>query len=76
MQYVVMKDDASGEVELIGRFGGASNNFVDEILTPEGWEFAPVLESLLFDGQLEDISEEEAKALIARRSKLPERQAA
>jgi hypothetical protein len=65
-QYVVMKDDKTQEVELIGRF----NNGVDEILLDGKWESNGVLYSFQMDGMLDEISEAEALKIIAQREEL------
>jgi hypothetical protein len=65
-QYVVMKDDETQEVELIGRF----ENGIPEILSDGKWESNGVLYSFQMDGMLDEISEAEALKLIAQREKL------
>lgn len=65
MKYVVMKDDKTGEVIKLGRFGGKPG-YVDETYFPKsGWQQDNTLYSDLLDGQLEEISEAEADHLIA-----------
>jgi hypothetical protein len=65
-QYVVMKDDETQEVELIGRF----ENGVPEILLDGKWESNGTLYSFQMDGMLDEISEAEALKIIAQREKL------
>jgi hypothetical protein len=65
-QYVVMKDDETQEVELIGRF----ENGIPEILSDGKWESNGVLYSFQMDGMLDEISEAEALKIIAQREKL------
>ncbi len=72
MQYVVMKDEETGEVDVLGRF----DKGIDEVLIDGKWESNGLLYSLQFDGLLEEISETEAKKLIAKQSQQPQLQAA
>ncbi len=65
MKYVVMKDDETGEIIKLGRFSGKPA-YLDEMYLPlSGWQKDNTLESDLFDGLLEEISETEAKRIIA-----------
>ena len=66
MKYVVMKDDETGEIMKIGRFSGKPN-YLDEYYSPltDEWKEDNTLYSNLLDGQLEEISEAEAKRIIA-----------
>jgi hypothetical protein len=66
MKYVVIKDDKTGEIMKIGRFSGKPN-YIDEYYSPlsGNWEDDNTLYSNLFDGLLEEISEAEAKRIIA-----------
>ena len=72
MQYFVMKDEETGEIELIGRFRkfGIGESFLDD-----KWSSDSQLIRLLHDGLLEEISETEAKDLIEK-LKQPQLQAA
>jgi hypothetical protein len=65
-QYVVMKDDETQEVELIGRF----ENGIPEILSDGKWESNGILYSFQMDGMLDEISETEALKIIAQREEL------
>jgi hypothetical protein len=65
-QYVVMKDDETQEVELIGRF----ENGIPEILSDGKWELCGTLYSFQMDGMLDEISEAEALKIIAQREEL------
>ena len=70
MEYVVLRDEETGEVEKIGRF---SANGLAEQFCDEHWETDSSLYSLMFDGLLENISETEAEKIIAlqrRREKI------
>lgn len=71
MQYVVLKDEESGEIEVIGRF----KRGIGEVWQNGRWESAGMLQSLLIDGLLQEISETEAKILL-RAQKQPQLQAA
>ena len=62
-QYVVVRDEITNEVELIGRF----ENGLGEILKDGKWQSNGVIYSLQMDGLLEDISEAEAMKLIAQK---------
>ena len=66
MKYVVMKDDESGEIMKIGRFSGKPD-YLDEYYSPlsNTWQEDNTLYSNLLDGLLEEISESEAKRIIA-----------
>ena len=65
MKYVVMKDDETGEVIKLGRFSGKPD-YVDEYYLPiSGWQRDNTLYSDLLDGLLEEISEREARRIIA-----------
>ncbi len=61
-QYVVVRDEITNEVELIGRF----ENGLGEILKDGRWQTNGVIYSLQMDGLLEDISEAEALKLISK----------
>ena len=66
MKYVVMKDDETGEIMKIGRFSGKPD-YLDEYYSPlsNTWKKDNTLDSNLFDGLLEEISETEARRIIA-----------
>ncbi len=72
MQYVVLRDEESGEVEIVGRFlkYGIGETWLDG-----KWQSDSTLYSNLFDGLLENITEAEAKKLIAEKD-VPQLQAA
>jgi hypothetical protein len=63
MKYVVIKNAETDKVRKLGRF---SENAVTERYSLQGfWVEDNTLESDLFDGLLEEISEAEAKRIIA-----------
>lgn len=63
MKYVVMRDEETGEIITLGRF---HENALTERYSIQGfWVEDNSLESDLFDGLLEEISETEAKQIIA-----------
>ncbi|MBA2737421.1 MAG: hypothetical protein H0U50_11625 [Pyrinomonadaceae bacterium] len=66
MKYVVMRNDKTNEVLKLGRFSGKTD-FIDEHYSPAKNDWVPdnTLYSDLFDGLLEEISEREAKQIIA-----------
>lgn len=64
MKYVVMRDD-KGKILTVGRFSGKPD-YVDEYYLPiSGWQRDNTLYSDLLDGLLEEISEREARRIIA-----------
>ena len=69
MKYVVMKDDETGEIMKLGRFRKSqdSDYVFDEFYSPwsGNWEDDNTLYSNLLDGELEEISETEARRIIA-----------
>ena len=69
MKYVVMRDEKTKEVLKLGRFGGKPD-FIDEHYSSakNDWVRDNTLYSDLFDGLLEEISEREAKQIIAAES--------
>lgn len=73
MQYVILRDEETDEVEVIGRFRKYG---IGEIFFNDKWESNSLLYSLQFDGLLEEISEKEAQRLIAERSHQPQLQTA
>lgn len=72
MEYVILKDEKTGEIEKIGRFLG---NGLAEQFYRDHWESDASLYSLMFDGLLEEISEAEAEKIIALQRR-PEKVAA
>lgn len=68
MKYVILKEQETNEIEKLGRFRKDENSA--DILTETyfpvaGWEKDETLYSQLLDGVLEEISEAEAKRIIA-----------
>ncbi len=63
MEYVILKDEETGNIEKIGRF---RKNGIAEQLCEDHWESDASLYSLQFDGLLENISEAEAAKIIAQ----------
>ena len=63
MEYVVLRDEETGEIEKLGRF---LENGLTEQFCNDRWERDSSLYSLQFDGLLEGISEAEAKKIIAQ----------
>jgi hypothetical protein len=72
MQYVVMKDIETSEVDFVGRF---KDNAIGEIWQDGKWVAYSNLVSDLLDGLLENITEAEAKKIISKQRK-PDLQAA
>ena len=72
MQYVIMKDYETNEIDLIGRF---KSKGIGEIWQNGEWIPYSNLISDLLDGLLENITEVEAKRLISQ-TKKPQLQAA
>ena len=62
MEFVILRNEKSGEVEKIGRF---LENGLAEQFCGDHWESDASLYSLIFDGLLETISKVEAEKLIA-----------
>ena len=63
MKYVVMKDEETGKIVSLGRF---HENALTERYSRQGfWVEDNTLESDLFDGLLAEISEAEARRIIA-----------
>jgi hypothetical protein len=62
-QYVVVRDEETNEVELIGRF----DDGLDEMFIDGKWVSNGLLYSLQMDGFLEDITEAEAMKLITQK---------
>ena len=63
MQYVIMKDYETNEIDLIGRF---KNKGIGEIWQNGKWIPYSNLISDLLDGSLENITEVEARSIIAK----------
>jgi hypothetical protein len=61
MDYFVLRDEETGEVEKIGRYG---DDGIAESLRFGNWVRDRVLDSEMFDGLLEQISETEAEKII------------
>jgi hypothetical protein len=66
MEYVVLRDEETGEIEKIGRFG---DQFLQEKFHQGRWIWDSFLDRELLDGLLEKISEAEAEKLIALQHK-------
>jgi len=64
MEYVILKDEETGEIEKVGRF---RENGLAEQFCEDRWESDASLYSLQFDGLLEKISEAEAEKIIAQK---------
>ncbi len=64
MQYVVMKDEETNEIEVIGRF---KEYGLGESFQNGSWEDDSLLIRLRFDGLLENISETQAMKLLSAR---------
>ncbi|MBA2737022.1 MAG: hypothetical protein H0U50_09585 [Pyrinomonadaceae bacterium] len=62
MEYVVLRDEKTGEIIKLARFG---NDFLQEKFYQGEWVRDEVLDRQLFDGWLEKISETEAEKIIA-----------
>ncbi len=67
MEYVILRDEKTGEIEKIGRF---SENGIAEQFCGDHWESDASLYSLQFDGLLENVSEAETEKIIARQLEL------
>jgi hypothetical protein len=63
MEYVVLRNEKTGEIIKIGRF---RDDGIAESLRFGEWHRDRILDSEMFDGLLEDISETEAVKVIAR----------
>jgi len=62
MQYVVMKDEETNEIEVIGRF---KKHGLGESFQNGKWEEDSLLIRLRLDGLLENISETQAMKLLS-----------
>jgi hypothetical protein len=68
MKYVVLKDEETGEIEKLGRFRKDEKSvdiFTETYFSSTGWEEDETLYVQLLDGLLEEITEVEAKRIIA-----------
>ena len=68
MRYVVLKDEETGEIEKLGRFRKDKKSvyiFTETYFPSAGWEEDETLYSQLLDGHLKEISETEARRIIA-----------
>jgi hypothetical protein len=63
MEYVILRDEETGEIEKLGRFG---ENWLQERFYRGEWVWDEILYSEMFDGLLEKISEEDAEKIIAQ----------
>lgn len=61
MEYVILRDEETGKIEKLGRFG---KNWLQERFYQGKWIWDEVLDRELADGLLENISESEAERLI------------
>ncbi len=61
MEYVILRNEETGEIEKFGRFG---ENWLQERFYQGEWIWDEVLDRELLDGLLEKISEAEAERLI------------
>jgi len=66
MEYVILRDEETGEIEKVGRF---LENGIAQQFCGDRWESDASLYSLQFDGLLENISETEAADVIAQQQK-------
>ncbi len=68
MKYVVLKDEETNEIEKLGRFRKDKNSvyvFTETYFPSVGWEEDETLYRQLLDGHLQEISEQEARRIIA-----------
>ncbi len=68
MKYVVVRNGKTGEIMTLGRFrkDEKTGELFDEVYFPKsGWQEDNTLYSELLDGLLEEISEVEARRIIA-----------
>lgn len=63
MDYFILRDEETGEIEKIGRY---RDNGIAESLRFGEWVRDRVLDSEMFDGLLEQISETEAEKIITQ----------
>ena len=62
MDYFILRDEETGEIEKIGRY---RDNGIAESLRFGTWVRDRILDSEMFDGLLEQVSEAEAEKIIA-----------
>ncbi len=62
MEYVILRNEETGEIEKLGRFG---EDWLQERFYQGEWIWDEVLDRELSDGLLEEISKAEAERLIA-----------
>lgn len=62
MDYFILRDEETGEIEKIGRY---RDNGIAESLRFGKWVRDRILDSEMFDGLLEQVSEAEAEKIIA-----------
>lgn len=68
MKYIILKDEETGEIEKLGRFRKNEKSidiFTETYFPSTGWEKDETLYAQLLDGVLEEITEAEAKRIIA-----------
>lgn len=63
MEYFVLRNEKTGEIIKLGRFG---DDLLQESFLKGEWVWDEVLDRELFDGLLEEISETEAEEIIAQ----------
>lgn len=63
MDYFILRNEETGEIEKIGRY---RNNGIAESLRFGKWVRDRILDSEMFDGLLEQVSETEAEKIIAQ----------
>ena len=66
MKYVIIKNNKTGKIRKLGRFSGKPD-YTEEYYSPlsNSWEDDNVLYGELLDGLLEEITEREARNIIA-----------
>lgn len=68
MKYVILKDEETDEIEKLGRFRKDAKSvyvFTETYFPNIGWEEDETLYRQLLDGHLEEISEAQARRIIA-----------
>ena len=63
MDYFILRDEETGEIEKIGRYG---DDGIAESLRFGEWRRDRILDSEMFDGLLEQVSEVEAQKIIVQ----------
>ncbi len=63
MDYFILRDEETGEIEKIGRY---RDNGIAESLRFGEWVRDRILDSEMFDGLLEQVSEAKAEQIIAK----------